>query len=188
VRAVLNLFEGLEAMKLPKMTAVVVIVLALLAFLPVAASANDNRRSCYGEQCDSVDPADTVCVDDAVTLASRDAYAGNDNTGILELRYSRKCHSNWVRFTPWSGITSFFSWMSSGGQIYGKPWIWRLGVPNSLRGMAVQDNLAAQTTWTYMVTADGTTCWSVGLQYGGMSNSGQYGHGDLGTYNAPCMS
>lgn len=42
----------------------------------------------------------------------------------------------------------------------GLPWIWRLGVDGSLRGLAGQSSAAALATtgWTEMVTADGATC------------------------------
>lgn len=167
--------------------------LSLMMFGVAAPASASGAPSCYGVSCDNVNPSDTNCVDDAYTLMSRHATTPltGEDVGILELRYSPKCHSNWVRFTPWFGIRTLFANSAGGGQARGLPWIWRQGVADSLRGAAGQStvwDIRTQTVWTTMVTADGTTCSSVSLYASGMKDSGQIDYESLGPYNAPCVS
>lgn len=167
------------------------VAVSVFGFTATAASA-DNQRSCYGQLCDGLDPSQTTCAGDASTLMSRHAVTGTgEDIGLLELRYSPSCHSNWVRFTPWFGVRSWFANGMAEAPAYGRPWIWREGVPNSLRGYANQSSVAdlrVQTVWSQMVTADGTTCSSVGLYQLNMKGSGQINYDPLGSYNAPCIS
>ncbi|TKJ98511.1 hypothetical protein PlfCFBP13513_03380 [Plantibacter flavus] len=123
------------------------------------------------------------------TIQSTEAKINDHSYGVLDLRYSPSCHSNWVRFTPWGGFRSVLS-LKAGGAFFGSPWIWRQGVADSLRGVAGQGPWEndTQTTWTAMVTADGITCLSVSLFYKENSTSGQGDYHDLGPYNAPCAS
>lgn len=155
----------------------------------VPASTASAASSCYGSSCEGRDPAQTSCVNDAYTILSRDAVTSSGDWGNLELRYSPSCHSNWTRFTAWYGIRAFFGSLT-GGLVGGDPWIWRLGVANSLRGPIGASGTfgAGYTNWTAMVTADGTTCSSVGVYSTAPSSSGQGGRESLGTYNAPCIS
>jgi hypothetical protein len=164
------------------------IFLGFAATAPVASAAS--RPSCYGASCEGRDPAATNCNEDARTILSRRAIVEAGDFGHMELRYSTKCHSNWVRFTPWSGLRGMLGTLTAKAEVGGSPWIWRLDVANSLRGTIGRSSLggATITTWTAMVTADGITCSSVGLhetevkQWGGGENR------SLGTYNAPCIS
>lgn len=167
-------------------------ILALLlptAVVVMPASLAAAAPTCYGNSCDGIDPAKTACQNDAITLARRDAVTPAGNWGNLELRYSPRCFSNWVRFTPWYGIRAYLGSLS-GGIVSGSPWIWRAGVPNSLRGVIGSSGTWGwgYTNWTAMVTASGTTCWSVGVYATETSSSGGGDRNSLGTYNAPCMS
>lgn len=149
-----------------------------------------SQPSCHGASCEGVNPAMTNCAEDAVTILARRARTEAGDFGHLELRYSPKCHSNWVRFTPWHGVQAWLGNLAAEAEVGGQPWIWRYGVANSLRGPAGHSSLtgAGVTTWTAMITADGTTCSSVEIYETEMS---QFGGGDrrsLGTYNAPCIS
>jgi hypothetical protein len=176
-----RLFVGLSV-------AVAFVLTAL--FVPAVAAAD--QPSCYGSSCEGRNPSDTNCVSDAQTLMGRHAKTQltGEDLGLLELRYSPKCHSNWARFTPWHGIRSWISNGSAKAVADGSPWIWRLGVDGSLRGLAGQSSPAALATtgWTEMVTADGTTCSSVEFYETEYSNSGQGERRPLGPYNAPCIS
>jgi hypothetical protein len=151
------------------------------------AAVGSTGYSCYGISCEGINPADTICINDARTIMSR--HASNEvgqEVGLLELRYSPECKSNWVRFTPWYGIRSVLGNLAvepgNPQEANGSPWIWRHGVDGTLQGRVGHSSLsgAAVTSWTAMVTADGVTCSSVSL-YQGAGDS-------IGTYNAPCIS
>ena len=156
---------------------------------PTAAAAA--KPTCYGSKCENVNPAKTNCLDDARTIAATRAVAGGASRGHLELRYSPKCHSNWVRFTPWNGLRGYLDYVT-GGAIFGKPYIWRKGVANSLRGPAGNSGPMGSgggiSYWTGMVTATGTTCFSVEVFYSEPSSSGQGGRHSLGTTSTVCVS
>ena len=165
------------------------LLLAVLLGVPSVAAAS---QTCRGASCEGLNPSDTNCVDDARTLMSRHAKTQltGEDVGILELRYSPKCHSNWVRFTAWYGIQSLVSGAFAKAESNGSPWIWRQGVANSLRGVAGRSDPSvhsAGTSWTGMVTADGMTCSSVSLYETEMSTYGGERR-DLGPYNAPCIA
>lgn len=173
--------------------AVLSLVVALavaLGTITYASAASASVASCYGSSCDGLDPAQTNCVDDAQTLMSQDAVTEAGDFGLLELRYSPRCHSNWVRFTPWTGVRAWLGNFAAKALPDGTPWIWRLGVADSLRGEIGHSSYLGPvvTTWTAMVTADGTTCSSVGVYETETSESGQGDRRSLGTYNAPCIS
>lgn len=177
---------------LAKVTVLALLLAGCLVSMPVTVSATG--PSCYGSSCDGRDPAKTSCVHDARTLMSRHAHRTSPprtaDIGILELRYSPSCHSNWVRFTPWTGSTAWVRDLISHASYDGLPWIWRQGVPNSLRGKVGHSSYFGRvvTTWTEMVTADGVTCSSVSLYSTADSTSGQGARDRLGEYNAPCIS
>lgn len=160
-----------------------------LAAIP-AATAYASEPSCIGEACERVNPADTNCTEDAYTILDRRAAVESGDYGRLELRYSPKCHTNWVRFTPWHGIQALLGNALAKADIGGSPWIWRYGIAHSLRGKIGQSSPISVgiTNWTSMVTADGTTCMSVGLYETESHDSGMSERRDLGTYNAPCIS
>lgn len=163
----------------------------LLAFAGVIAPAAPASAapSCYGSSCEGLNPQSTSCVNDARTLLSRNAVTSSGNWGVLELRYSPSCYSNWVRFTPWYGIRASIGAIL-GGVVDGSPYIWRQGVANSLRGRIGSSGALGwgYTNWTAMVTAAGTTCSSVEVYSTAPSSSGQGTREKLGTYNAPCIS
>jgi len=139
--------------------------------------------SCNGSSCDGRNPGSTNCTQDATTIQSTYAVVAGGKKGVLELRYSPKCYSNWVRFTPTGGLVGLFGDLT-GGIVNSTPYIWRLGVANSLRGFGGR---SGTTTWTWMVTAAGTTCSSVELSATENSTYGGGGTYPLGTYNAPCV-
>lgn len=175
-----------------KLRMVGVVVTALVATtLPMAGQAQA-ATSCYGTGCTGKNPSATVCASDGRTIMSREVKTGTgESVGILELRYSPRCYSNWVRFTPWSGWRSILAnWAGNASFVSGDPWIWRKGVANSLQGYAGSSSpySYSQTVWSKMVTAAGTTCTSVGIYEKLTSSSGQGETIRLGTYNAPCVS
>lgn len=162
-----------------------VMVISTLGIVASASTASA-ASSCYGSSCEGLNPAATTCVNDAYTIQSHDAITSAGDWGNLELRYSPSCHSNWVRFTPWYGIRALFGEIL-GGLVGGDPWIWRYGVANSLRGTIGSSGEfgLGYTNWTAMVTADGTTCSSVGVYSTAPSSGGQGSRDSLGTYKRP---
>jgi len=146
--------------------------------------------SCYGMSCTGKNPNTSVCASDARTIMSRHVVI-RENYSILELRYSPRCFSNWVRFTPWQGSRSMLAnLLAKASLVSGRPWIWRKGVAHSLQGYGGSSAAVsyAQTVWSKMVTASGTTCTSVEVYQKQSSSSGQGGYDELGTFNAPCVS
>ncbi|HEU5122296.1 MAG TPA: DUF2690 domain-containing protein [Candidatus Saccharimonadales bacterium] len=168
-------------------------VVALLLGIGMIATptfAGAAASSCYGSSCEGLNPAETNCTEDAYTILSKRAKTESGDYGHHELRYSPKCHSNWVRFTPWYGAQAWLGNLAASAEVGGSPWIWRKDVSNSLRGTIGRSSAtgAGITTWTAMVTADGVTCSSVDVYETSFS---QYGGGDrrsLGVYGAPCIS
>jgi uncharacterized protein YraI len=152
-------------------------------------SAQD-PATCQAEGCSRLDPQQTTCVQDAQTLMSWEVTIDGSNYGHLEMRYSAKCHSNWVRFVPTSGLRGFLgNWF--GGSIHSTPAIWREGHTESRQGLADRSAPSAfgdPTSWTRMVNADGTTCGAVALVWTEPSTSGQDDRTELGTFEAPCVS
>ncbi|MFJ9610167.1 DUF2690 domain-containing protein [Kitasatospora sp. NPDC101176] len=56
---------------------------AVLAAAPASAAT-----SCYASSCTGLDPANTTCANDAITVST---------DGPLELRYSPSCRAAWAR-------------------------------------------------------------------------------------------
>lgn len=154
------------------------------------STKSSDPATCYAEGCDGLDPQATTCVQDARILKSWKARVGDHNYGRFEMRYSPKCHSNWVRFIPTQGMTGLLGNLT-GGIVNSSPKIWRDGVGGSERGLGGMTDpsmWADTTTWSQMITADGKTCGSVTLS--GTERS-DYGGGDtyeLGTFKSPCIS
>lgn len=168
----------------------VLLISASLAASP--AQAEPPKQSCFGASCRDLDPSKTVCADDAQTIYEREVVTSAGSWGVLEMRYSETCHSNWVRFTPWSGMRSFLGDLAAGAQVAGKPWIWREGVSDAPRGKAGNSSLTNYEVsyWTAMVDAAGRTCMSVDVyQYGpsGQSGMGGFETDELGNYTAGCF-
>lgn len=155
----------------------------------VATAEAAYAPTCHGSSCEGLNPAETNCVDDAQSIMSREASTEAGNFGLLELRYSPQCYSNWVRFTPWYGARAWAGNLFANAEVGGLPWIWRNDVANSLRGQSGHSPLygLGVTSWTAMTTADGITCSSVELYETEMSQSGEGDRRSLGTYNAPCV-
>lgn len=134
--------------------------LAIVA-IPTNASA-DEPRDCYSWSCTFMDPAETNCVDDAVTIARYGVRNEGGTYGNLDLRYSKKCHSNWVRFSSDSGLRTLFQIGTHMAVSGAQPWIWRSNPGLSPQGLADQAfGTFGSSYWTTMITADGTTCMSV---------------------------
>lgn len=157
---------------------------------PTASKKPNDPATCYADDCDGLDPQSTSCVQDARTLKSWKAKVGSATYGRFEMRYSPKCHSNWVRFIPTQGLTGLIGNLA-GGIVNSSPTIWRDGVPGSERGIGgktAASLLADTTTWSQMITADGRTCGSVTLSGTERSDFGRGGTYALGTYTSPCLS
>lgn len=177
--------------KIPAILASLPLITSLGLFGLTASSATaDEHPTCYGDTCDGLNPADTNCTADAVTIYAVKAGGRSDGPtyGHFELRYSPKCHSNWVRFTRWSGVRTYLDEMT-GGTVQETLWIWRQGVANSLRGTAHTETWPnGNSEWSEMVTADGVTCSSVEFYYTEKKQFGGGARRSEGTFNAPCLS
>lgn len=166
--------------------AIVITLLAGLMAISVPAIAA-SEPTCKGSACDGLDPAKTNCTEGATVIQSNRARTESGDYGHLELRYSKKCHSNWARFTPWHGVQAWLADGAAGAEAAGSPWIWRQGVANSLRRTIGRTGGIVSSSWTAMVTADGVTCTSLEAYETEYSQFGGSERRSLGTYNAPCM-
>lgn len=169
------------------------LALGFLAATTPSAKADQPKATCYGDNCTDLNPADTVCADDAVTLYEREAVTEDSTSwGVIELRYSAQCHSNWVRFTPWGGVKGWISNLAASAEVSGSPWIWRDGVDAAPRGTAGRSSPftldSSITAWTAMITADGATCMSVDVWETEYSDSGQGERRDLGNATPGCFN
>jgi len=69
------------------------LMMAIGSMAAVASTAS--AASCSGNGCNGTDPIATGCSSGATTVLNGH-YAG----GLLELRWSPTCQTNWTRFTP----------------------------------------------------------------------------------------
>lgn len=154
------------------------------------SKSSADPASCYADSCAGLDPQLTSCVQDARTLKRWKVKIDGSYYGKFEMRYSPKCHANWVRFLPIGGVSGFLdNW--SGGTIHATPKIWRDGVAASEQGIANRTDasmLEDPNSWTKMVNADGKTCGSVTVTSTERSDSGQGERNELGVYEPPCIS
>ncbi|MER7533168.1 DUF2690 domain-containing protein [Streptomyces sp. NPDC097704] len=63
--------------------------------LLLASSPASAATSCYGSSCEGLDPATTICQNDARTVSWSDRFG-------IELRYSPTCRAAWARVTGYS--------------------------------------------------------------------------------------
>ncbi|MCD4850785.1 DUF2690 domain-containing protein [Paenarthrobacter nitroguajacolicus] len=185
----------MKTLRITKITPVITMVVMLLAMLvsllvPIGqAEASPAKADCYAASCTGLDPSKTKCADDAYTGASKELEGG-----ILELRYSPSCKSNWARYTQY-GQESIGTWAR---ELFGKmartaskAWIWIPGqapvgsINNSVTGTYGSFG-PGDTTWTAMI--DGTTkvCTSVAIVYSTPSAGGSTSDRIEENYDGKC--
>lgn len=64
----------------------------------VTSVSAEAQPTCYGDYCSGQDPVASGCAEGAVTLDSHVQELGG---GIVELRYSPKCGTNWAKWTQY---------------------------------------------------------------------------------------
>ncbi|MFD0151327.1 DUF2690 domain-containing protein [Streptomyces sp. NPDC055721] len=99
-----------------------------------ASSPASAATSCYAETCHGLDPATTICANDAQTVL-------RDRTGWVELRYSPQCRTAWAR------------------QAFGSKG--RITVNNS-QGAVFAADYAGGSAWTRMVNDKDIFAWVCG--------------------------
>ncbi|RSS55346.1 MULTISPECIES: DUF2690 domain-containing protein [unclassified Streptomyces] len=100
-----------------------------------ASSPASAATSCYAETCHGLDPATTICANDAQTVL-------RDRSGNLELRYSPQCRTTWAR------------------QAYGLTG--RITVNNSQGAVFAADYTGQGAAWTRMVNDKDIVAWACG--------------------------
>jgi hypothetical protein len=68
------------------------------ASVQVSTASPEAKPTCYGDYCSGEDPVASGCSEGAVTLDSHVQELGG---GIVELRYSPKCGTNWAKWTKY---------------------------------------------------------------------------------------
>ena len=173
------------------------------------AQVEELKPACYGDSCKGLNPSGTRCEADAYTIYSEEVVINSDWSsiegagpwGIAEMRYSPTCRANWVRYTPYTNIDDVIRFIIDAGAqkandgdgfgtYYGVPYIWRLGVKDTLQGpIDSSDPFSLQVTnWTAMVSAEGATCWSVEIHWRENHHAGGGERDHLGTFDADCVT
>ncbi|MFF8839677.1 DUF2690 domain-containing protein [Streptomyces sp. NPDC015130] len=100
-----------------------------------ASSPASAATSCYAASCHGLDPATTICQNDARTVLW-------DRSGRVELRYSPQCRTAWARqgFGPAGRIT----------------------VNNSQGAVFAADYSGGNPAWTRMVNDKDIAAWACG--------------------------
>lgn len=167
--------------------AVIATFALLIGLVPAVSAAS--KPDCYGSSCEGKDPARTNCTQDATTIMRYGTRNVGGTYGDIELRYSRKCHANWNRFSTESGFRALMQAQLKTAVSHAQPWIWRPGhAPRGSAGSAM--DLFGASYWTQMVTADGTTCTSVDVivQEKPLTEMSAAPGSIKNNFNAPCVS
>lgn len=131
-----------------------VCALAMVFTLTPAASASASTY-CYGEECEGIDPASTICANDAQTIGSMSVHGGQ-----LDLRWSSSCNAAWGRYSD-DGISSVSNAVAETAITYGRVTAWNPGgVSQGVVGEAYGFPAGA-SWWSGMVPADRRTCTGV---------------------------
>jgi hypothetical protein len=118
---------------LRKFARILVIASCLAVLVGIGFTALPSQRhiahaaSCSGNGCTDKDPHDTGCDADAYTVYNVYVRDNNGNeVGLLQLRYSPSCGTNWTRLTSYVGntwltantIRKADSWIEYGGPMF----------------------------------------------------------------------
>lgn len=115
-------------MKTMKRLASVLLTSVLVGVLTIIAMPRANAVTCYGDYCSGKDPQTSGCSAGAYTVASK-AF----QNGILEIRWSPTCKTNWARVTVY-------------------PIGWAVLIPTPIRLSAIQDTgYTQQVNWDVQV-------------------------------------
>ncbi len=127
-----------------------------------------NTSGCYGASCHSKNPS-RLC-DDGITVASKAVV-----DGMLELRYSPSCKSNWGRYTPyWNTATGY---TATGTTLHARVTAWNPNGPSVNSAHSDTTWYQFGTSWSQMVDGTKAACTGVELRYSGEEwKSGQTYH------------
>ena len=159
---------------------------------PPCMDLQEPSPTCHGDTCNGLNPLETNCRDDAVTIFSTDARGREDGPilGEFRLQYSKKCNANWAEFNRPRDPSTMVGDLLAEGSVQAELYVWRQEVPNSLQGNAHAATFyfgLDDTDFSKMITADGTTCSSAEF-YHLKTTPPAPGHYQEGRYNAPCLS
>ena len=76
---------------------VIVVLATLVATMLISVPTAEAATSCNGKECVGLNPSETICANDAKTIAAINV-AGD---GMLDLRWSKACDAGWARFTTY---------------------------------------------------------------------------------------
>jgi len=167
----------------------VAIIATLMMLVGSTAVSAASKPSCYGSSCEGKDPSKTNCTQDATTIMRYGTRNVGGTYGDIELKYSKKCHANWNRFSTEAGVRALLHAQMKTAVSHAQPWIWRPG--HSPRGTAGKAfGLIGSSYWTSMVTADGKTCTSVDVitQEKPLTKMSAAPGSTKYNFNAPCVS
>ena len=114
------------------------------------------KSGCHGAGCRGKNPTN-LCDGDAITVGSKAVM-----DGMLELRYSPSCKSNWGRYTPYRRNAYGYTYVDDIA-LHARVTAWNPGSPSV--GSAHTDTSLAQfgTSWSQMVDGTKEACTGVEL-------------------------
>lgn len=130
---------------------------AVMSIAEISTAGTASAVSCYGDYCSGQDPQASGCANDAYTVASR-PFANTG--GVLELRWSPTCKTNWARLsTTWVNPTPNALYVVQGGTGY------------TQRGARYSGSGFSWTAMIYSPVRCVTAVW-LGAPYGDGSSGG----------------
>lgn len=163
---------------------------AAVASIGVAAPVQA-KTHCYGDECIGLNPAETTCASDAVTIGAMAVHGG-----MLDLRWSESCNSAWGRWS-FTDLHDIGANTSSTGVSHARVTAWNPGKESQGTGYDGKDNMSgdwiARSWWSNMISAETTACTGVEVvRQGGPPPTGNGGMGgstqndSLGWTWGPC--
>lgn len=125
-------------------------LLACFAVFATPVTASAATSGCYGASCNGLDPAGR-CDGDAISVASKSV-----SYGLLELRYSPSCKSNWTRYVPYTRSVAGMNLMTIVS--YARVTVWN---PGQKSYTVAQSHLYTSSSWSQMTDGTVTACAGV---------------------------
>lgn len=157
---------------------------SLLSFTSIPGAIAYDSGSCYGQSCVGVNPSQTVCVEDAKTIGAMDV----SGSGMLELRWSRRCNASWGRFSTYP-LYDWTNSLSDTGITDARVTAWNPGEPSQDVAEATFGFFGERTWWTHMVSGETWSCTGVELTaQDSLPGGSMNGFESLGWTWGPCVA
>src|SRR5690606_32539029 len=105
---------------------------------------------CYGEEGTGLDPASTVCAEDAINIGSMALHGGQ-----LDLRWSANCNAAWGHYST-DGISGAANALAETGVTHARVTVWNPG-EQSQGQVGESYGFVGGSWWSAMVTGEKPT-------------------------------